>query len=247
MQRQHILFLFSLVPFLFAAKCRKNGKDAQVVDTQAEIIEVARPESSLQVTGIDPSSIEAGRTNWAQVSGIGFDASSEVFIGSDRISSVDFRSGNSMAVAIPPVDPGTYDVRVENPDGESHTLRGALVATSVQDSIPSDCRQIVLYFSLDKSGLDEAMRTQLGERTHCFALEQVSYRVEGHADERGTTDYNIALGAKRAESLQRYLQAAGIAPGRIETISFGEERPASVGHDERSWAENRRAVVMLQE
>ena len=247
MLRQRFIFLLSLVPFLFAAKCRKKDKEAEVVDTQAEVIEVSRPESKIQVTGIDPSSIEAGRTNWAQVSGIGFVEASEVYIGPDRISSIDFRSGNSLAVAIPPVDPGTYDVRVENPDGEAHTLRGALVATSVQDGIPAECRQIVLYFDLDKSSLDDAMRTTLSERESCFALEQVSYRVEGHADERGTTDYNIALGAKRAESLQRHRQSLGVAPGRIETISFGEERPANAGHDEKSWAENRRAVVMLQE
>ncbi len=68
-------------------------------------------------------------------------------------------------------------------------------------------------------------------------------RVEGHADERGTREYNLALGERRANAVVQYLVANGIAKSRIETISYGKERPADAGHDESAWAKNRRAEL----
>ena len=70
--------------------------------------------------------------------------------------------------------------------------------------------------------------------------------VEGHADERGTRDYNLALGARRAEAVRTFLVGLGIAPERIETISYGEERPAVAGSGEEAWARNRRAVTRIE-
>ena len=68
--------------------------------------------------------------------------------------------------------------------------------------------------------------------------------IEGHADERGSREYNIGLGERRAASIQRFLEAEGVADSQIATLSYGEERPAALGHDEISWAENRRAVLV---
>jgi peptidoglycan-associated lipoprotein len=68
--------------------------------------------------------------------------------------------------------------------------------------------------------------------------------VEGHTDERGSREYNIALGERRADAVRRFLQAEGVAGNQITTISYGEERPADPGHDESAWALNRRAVVL---
>jgi len=70
--------------------------------------------------------------------------------------------------------------------------------------------------------------------------------VEGHADERGTTEYNLALGERRAKSVQEYLVAAGIAAARVKTISYGEERPFVLGHDESAWRYNRRGHFAVQ-
>ncbi len=67
--------------------------------------------------------------------------------------------------------------------------------------------------------------------------------IEGHADERGETEYNLALGDKRAKSVERYLKTLGINPVRLTTISYGEERPAVSGHDEEAWAKNRRVEL----
>ncbi len=70
--------------------------------------------------------------------------------------------------------------------------------------------------------------------------------VEGHADERGTREYNLALGERRASSVKDYLIALGIDPSRVETISYGKERPVALGHDEESWAKNRRSVSVIR-
>ena len=68
-------------------------------------------------------------------------------------------------------------------------------------------------------------------------------QVEGHADERGTTDYNLALGQRRADTVKRHLVAKGVSPSRLATRSMGEERPVSRGHDEGAWSKNRRVEL----
>lgn len=75
---------------------------------------------------------------------------------------------------------------------------------------------------------------------------EVNILVEGHADERGTRDYNYALGARRAHEVELALRAQGIDGSRIETTTFGKDRPAVVGSNETAWAKNRRAVVVVQ-
>ncbi|HKY81161.1 MAG TPA: peptidoglycan-associated lipoprotein Pal [Sphingobium sp.] len=72
----------------------------------------------------------------------------------------------------------------------------------------------------------------------------VRVTIEGHADERGTRDYNIALGDRRANAAKNYLASLGIDPSRINTVSYGKERPAALGSDESAWAQNRRAVTV---
>jgi peptidoglycan-associated lipoprotein len=74
---------------------------------------------------------------------------------------------------------------------------------------------------------------------------QYSFTVEGHADERGTREYNIALGAKRAQTVRDYLASRGVSPQRIRTISYGKERPVAVCNDISCWSQNRRAVTVL--
>ena len=69
--------------------------------------------------------------------------------------------------------------------------------------------------------------------------------VEGHADERGTREYNLGLGERRANSVKDFLVAMGIGPNRIKVISYGKERPAALGHNEASWGQNRRGVSVI--
>ena len=68
-------------------------------------------------------------------------------------------------------------------------------------------------------------------------------RIEGNCDERGSREYNLALGQRRAEAVKKVMTVLGVQDGRIETISYGEEKPAAMGHDESSWAQNRRADI----
>ena len=73
----------------------------------------------------------------------------------------------------------------------------------------------------------------------------VNVTIDGHADERGTREYNLGLGERRANSAKDLLVAMGISPNRIKTISYGKERPAALGHSEASWRQNRRAVTLV--
>ena len=73
----------------------------------------------------------------------------------------------------------------------------------------------------------------------------VTVMVEGHADERGTREYNLALGERRANAAMNYVAALGVDPGRMRTVSYGEERPAVIGSNEQAWAQNRRAVFVV--
>jgi peptidoglycan-associated lipoprotein len=99
-----------------------------------------------------------------------------------------------------------------------------------------------VYFDYDKSNIKpefqptlEGIAKWLGQKPDRQLL------IEGHCDERGTDEYNLALGERRALSVRRYLVALGVAADRLHTISYGEEKPADPGHDETAWAKNRRA------
>ncbi|MFT0213001.1 peptidoglycan-associated lipoprotein Pal [Pseudomonas sp. F1_0610] len=99
------------------------------------------------------------------------------------------------------------------------------------------------YFEFDSSDLKpEAMRAL---DVHAQDLTANGQRVvlEGHTDERGTREYNMALGERRAKAVQRYLVLQGVSPAQLELVSYGEERPVAVGHDESAWQENRRVEL----
>jgi len=98
-----------------------------------------------------------------------------------------------------------------------------------------------IYFDYDKSTLKPAAKAQL-EKTAVWLKKnpEVNCQVEGHCDERGTNEYNLALGERRALAARRYLVSLGVNPDRIFTISYGEERPEVEGHDESAWKFNRR-------
>ena len=99
----------------------------------------------------------------------------------------------------------------------------------------------VIHFDFDKSDLRDDARSTLDSKIPILtANPDVNIRIAGHTDERGSVEYNIALGQRRAASAKRYLTERGIAANRIETVSFGEGRPVADGHDESAWAQNRR-------
>lgn len=102
-----------------------------------------------------------------------------------------------------------------------------------------------VFFDLDKSDIDDKARTTLRSQAEWLQrYPQKRITIEGHCDERGTREYNLALGDRRANAAKNYLAALGIDPSRITTISYGKERPEALGSDEAAWAQNRRAVTV---
>lgn len=105
-----------------------------------------------------------------------------------------------------------------------------------------------IYFDYDKYDLRGDQGSALAEnarRLREFRPED-NVSVEGHADERGTVEYNLALGEKRANTVKQYLIDSGVVEGRVSTVSYGEERPADAGHTEGAWSKNRRAELKRQ-
>lgn len=110
-------------------------------------------------------------------------------------------------------------------------------------STPTEAQETVkvVRFAYDASTLDEEA-TRIVQENARYLLDNpnAKIRIEGHADERGTREYNLALGERRAKAVAKALKALGISPDRIETRSWGEERPVAMAHDESAWAQNRR-------
>ncbi len=103
-----------------------------------------------------------------------------------------------------------------------------------------------VFFALDKSNLTGDARATLEKQAAWLKrFGSITVTVEGHADERGTREYNLALGERRANSAKDFLVALGVSPNRIKVISYGKERPAALGHNETSWRQNRRAVTVI--
>lgn len=102
-----------------------------------------------------------------------------------------------------------------------------------------------IYFDYDAATLKAEARTVLAQNAKWLnANPDAEIIIEGHCDERGTTDYNIALGDRRAKSVREYLMKLGIKGNRMATITYGEEKPSAFGHDEDSWSKNRRADML---
>ena len=99
----------------------------------------------------------------------------------------------------------------------------------------------VIYFDYDSSEIQEQYRAAVeAHAAYLLAHPDVSIALEGHADERGSREYNLALGERRALAVKRQLTLLGAAPAQIRTVSYGEERPLDEGHDDFAWSQNRR-------
>ena len=114
-------------------------------------------------------------------------------------------------------------------------------AKTVQDQIAD------VFYDYDSAELSAAAQTTLDANAKVLNDNAgASVAIEGHCDERGTVEYNLALGDRRAQATKDYLVRFGIATGRISTISYGEERPFATGSDESAWAQNRRAHFVVR-
>jgi peptidoglycan-associated lipoprotein len=104
-----------------------------------------------------------------------------------------------------------------------------------------------IFFAFDKDDLSEEARDRLASHARWLRSNpEFGLLIEGHCDERDTEEYNLALGERRANAARDYLVLLGIDPGRLQTISYGEERPVDPGHTEAAWSKNRRGHFVIQ-
>ncbi|MCX8038767.1 MAG: peptidoglycan-associated lipoprotein Pal [Candidatus Sumerlaeia bacterium] len=103
-----------------------------------------------------------------------------------------------------------------------------------------------VYFDFDRFDIKPEARRILDQNAEfLLANPDIKVLIEGHCDERGSTEYNLHLGQRRADAVREYLVAKGVSPDRLQTISYGEERPVDPGHNEAAWAKNRRAQFQI--
>ncbi len=115
-----------------------------------------------------------------------------------------------------------------------------------EETVPADLQFQTVYFDFDKSAIRSDQRAVLTRNAQLLnQYKTVRIRLEGHCDERGTEEYNMALGQRRADAVERFLTDYGISSSRITTISYGEMRPVDPGHNEAAWAKNRRCEIVI--
>lgn len=140
----------------------------------------------------------------------------------------------------PPVDPGP-DIR---PPVEAAPAAPQADAPAYVKELVANFQKV--YFDFDSATLGGDSKPALDANARIMSEHpDLKIEVQGHADERGTTDYNLALGQKRADSVVKYLQAVGVSSARVKTVSYGEERPVNASATETAWAQNRRAEFVV--
>ena len=142
--------------------------------------------------------------------------------------------------ALPPAPGTTYQGPVQ-PGSETV----GMIPGSQADFRSRMMGQDVIYFDTDQYNIDSVDAAALRTQAQWLAqYPQKRATIEGHADERGTREYNLALGERRANSAKNYLVSLGISPARLSTVSYGKERPVALGSNESAWAQNRRAATI---
>lgn len=146
-----------------------------------------------------------------------------------------------------PVEPST--------SGEEQGVQGAQPSGTEPSAAPEgeagaadvESLQRIVYFAFDSSAIDDESRQVIqANAAYLAANPQARVTLEGHTDERGTREYNLALGERRAQSVERALRAGGVASNRISTVSFGEEKPVAPGQGEQAWGQNRRVEFVYR-
>ena len=139
-----------------------------------------------------------------------------------------------------PPDPGPATTTETDTGANQGPIPG-----SQADFVAQMMGQDAIYFDTDRYNIDSADQQALAAQAGWLAKYPAKrITVEGHADERGTREYNLALGERRANAAKNYLVSMGVDTARITTVSYGKERPVALGSDEQSWARNRRAVTV---
>jgi len=191
---------------------------------------------------VTPSSAKEGELVDLTVEGQYFRQGVEVYVGRTRASNTSLTDGETIRCTAPKLGAGSYDVRVVNTDTSQATLTRAFRVDAA-----FDCSLVRVHFDYDRSELSSSSRKTLEDNARCIQEKGYSkVRIEGHADERGSTEYNLALGQRRADSVKKYLTNLGVGGGVLRTISYGEESPIENGAGEVVWSKNRRAELVSE-
>jgi peptidoglycan-associated lipoprotein len=150
---------------------------------------------------------------------------------------------------IPPPPGGSESEATADPGAGPGTGAGTVGTTALPGTRAHFIQNVQsdrILFDTDSYSVDDEDRAVLNSQVaYLQANPGVRVTIEGHADERGTREYNLALGDRRANAAKNYLAARGVDPSRMSVISWGKERPEAIGSDESAWAQNRRAVTVL--
>ena len=126
------------------------------------------------------------------------------------------------------------------------TETGPIVGSQAHFTDAVGATNTIVYFDTDKYDIDSEDSAKLQTQARYFSqYPNVNFTIEGHADERGTREYNLALGERRANAAKNYLVSLGIPSSRIRVVSYGKERPVALGSNEQAWAQNRRAATVV--
>jgi peptidoglycan-associated lipoprotein len=149
--------------------------------------------------------------------------------------------GKKQIADLPPTADGT-----QNGTQPETSTAGQIVPGSQEDFLQTvGMNGDRVFFDTDRFNIDTADQATLQAQAQWLArYPNKSITIEGHCDERGTRDYNLALGERRANAAKNYLASLGVDASRIQTVSYGKERPAATGSNEDAWAQNRRAVTI---
>jgi peptidoglycan-associated lipoprotein len=153
----------------------------------------------------------------------------------------------SACASKPPKPTETPAPREVNPGAEGTGAASANAAADDESAGPSAglLATRVIYFDFDNAEIKgDGIAVVAAHAKYLAAHSAVRVRLEGHTDERGSREYNIGLGERRAQSVRRALLLQGVSDAQMSTVSYGEERPAAPGHDEAAWAKNRRVEIV---
>ena len=158
-----------------------------------------------------------------------------------------FRNALGLAVAVAALAGCSSNKNADNSGANANTAPVETSSSMGNGGADGDLAGLtrVYYFDLDKADLRADSQAALDRSVSILKNGSQRIRLEGHGDERGTREYNLALGERRANSVSNYLVVNGVSRDRIETVSYGEEKPASPGHEEGAWSQNRRVELKL--
>src|SRR5690348_15521670 len=240
---QKVMLTLGLAALVAAGGCKK--KTAAAPPQQAPAPPPAQPTVTLNAS---PTSVNPGQTStlsWSSTNATDLD----IQPGVGKVSP-------EGSTSVTPTETTTYTVTASGPGGSATATAQVTVAAppappqqaaptpSVEELFSQNVRDA--YFDTDKSDLRPDARDALTKDAEFLrSYPDVRISLEGHCDERGSTEYNLGLGERRADAAKNFLVSLGIAANRVDTVSWGKERPFCTEHDESCWQQNRRAHFVM--